>query len=726
MSKYAAVNVKFGADITGFSTAMQNAAREMKRAGDQLTSVGSTLTRNLTAPIVALGAASLYAYGQIDQLKRGLITFMGSASAAEAEFTKLREVAKLPGIGLEEAVRGSNNLQAIGLSADEARTAMMAFGNAIATVGGGRENFDLAIRGFGQLTNASKPLQQDLYQIANQLPQVNKLMKEAFGTNRAEELAAMGISGRQLADFLVESLGKLPPVTGGIKNAFENMSDSIKIALAGFGEAIDKNFDITGKLTAFSEWMSELSTKFNNLNPFVQKTILVIVGLVAALGPLLIVIGGVVTLLPTLLAGFAVLSGPVGLLALAIAAIGYSLSKLSFGSKEAKQSTEELSQAQKNLIANTQKEKEELAGLITRLKETKQGSQQRLDLINQVNSKFGGHLQNIQDEAKFLGHVSMEYMKIVKAMEKKAIAESVSLDITESAIRQRRLEQALETEIANKPKQYADRVSPEQKQHEQMMNILRTNIQKEKDLRAKLGIQLNVNEDIQGTKQENKVDTKKLLENWENNFKAQNDIAIRIRQNESISRALKGNSEDQQNVVKAGWLNLKKVYDEGATGFTNEYNKTGLRIAKLNEDLGRILQQGVQQTVVSLAQAFGENLVDGDPFNKLGLVLMDSLGSLMQQLGGAFITLGVLGESFQTAVKGMQWYVAAGIGFAMVAAGAAISKVASKGMQPQNSSYGAGMSSSTSSSGQNMILTTRLEGRDLVLSGQRTQTVTKR
>ena len=311
MSKYAAVNVKFGADISQFSTAMQNAAREMKKAGDQLQNVGKSMTMNLTAPIVAMGAAALYSFGQIDSLKRGLISFSGSAQLAEEEFTKLREVAKLPGIGLEEAVKGSINLQAIGMSADDARVAMKAFGNAIATIGGGKENFDLAIRGFSQLTNASKPLQQDLYQIANQLPQVNKLMIDAFGTNRAEDLAKMGISGKQLADFLVVELGKLPPVAGGIKNSFENMSDSVKISLASFGEAIEKNFDISGKLNAMSDWVAKVANGFSQLQPWVQKTILTVVGLVAAAGPLLLIIGGIVQIMPTLIAGFAAIKGAI-------------------------------------------------------------------------------------------------------------------------------------------------------------------------------------------------------------------------------------------------------------------------------------------------------------------------------------------------------------------------------------------------------------------------------
>jgi len=56
----------------------------------------------------------------------------------------------------------------------------------------------------------------------------------------------------------------------------------------------------------------------------------------------------------------------------------------------------------------------------------------------------------------------------------------------------------------------------------------------------------------------------------------------------------------------------------------------------------------------------------------------------------------------------------------MVTAGAAISKIAAKGMQSPTSGGGGG-SYGGSSSGGNFTLETRLDGNDLVLSGQRTR-----
>ena len=54
----------------------------------------------------------------MESLTRGLTAVAGSAKEAELQMADLREVAKLPGLGLEEAMRGSINLQAAGLSAE--------------------------------------------------------------------------------------------------------------------------------------------------------------------------------------------------------------------------------------------------------------------------------------------------------------------------------------------------------------------------------------------------------------------------------------------------------------------------------------------------------------------------------------------------------------------------------------------------------------------------------
>lgn len=653
MSKYAAVNVKFGADISQFSTAMQNAARQMKKAGDQLQSVGRSMTMNLTAPIVALGAAALYSFGQIDSLKRGLISFSGSAQLAEEEFNKLREVAKLPGVGLEEAVRGSINLQAIGISADDARKAMMAFGNAIATVGGGKENFDLAIRGFSQLTNASKPLQQDLYQIANQLPQVNKLMIEAFGTNRAEDLAKLGLSGKQLADFLVTELGKLPKVSGGIKNSFENMSDSVKISLASLGETIEKNFNISGKIDALADALSRLVGWFKDLDVEVQRFIIGITAAVAVIGPLLFALGGLAKIWPVIISGFAVISSVfLPEIAVLVAAGMY-------------------------LYANWNAIGDRFNNLFASMAHAVLGSVKAMvnaldwlfsafnistfSAMGAVLDSFTAKLPKSKDAAEFLSF-GASIKKVFKDIAGSSVSGGGGIGIGDTSTKGGKTDLPL---VIDSEKTIKEPIQEAVKEIEIGYEYM--------DQSARRG-----------------------LETLDHTF------------------------SEAENILPSRFDTIRQRTKEG-------FDAWAATIEEKSNQLAGILVSGMENMMVDLLVSLGAGFANKDPFNDLGLVLLDSIGKVMMQLGSAMITFSSLFAAFKKAIQAMQPEIAIPLGIAMVAAGAALSKVASNAMNPSGgASAASGSTSSGGASGGSLILTTRLDGRDLVMSGQETSRVRRR
>lgn len=308
MASLAQINIRFTADLAQFSSQMENVNRDIKKLGTSLSSVGNTLSVGLTLPILAFGAAALTVYADIESLQKGLTSVMGSSAAAADEFERLKEVAKLPGLGLEEAVRGSVNMQAAGFSADFARKSLLAFGNALATVGKGKNELNLVTLALTQLQNKSGGYAQDLRQLTEQLPQLRGALTAAFGTADSETISKSGKTGKQVVEALVKEFEKLPKVTGGIKNAFENTSDAVKLSLAKVGESINKTFDVEGKLNGLSESLAGLADGFSQLSPTAQATILTIAGVAAAIGPLLVAIGGLITLGPLLTAGVAAVS----------------------------------------------------------------------------------------------------------------------------------------------------------------------------------------------------------------------------------------------------------------------------------------------------------------------------------------------------------------------------------------------------------------------------------
>ena len=74
-------------------------------------------------------------------------------------------------------------------------------------------------------------------------------------------------------------------------------------------------------LLKVSDYIIKMIEGFNNLSPTVKKIIGVVTGLVVAFGPLMAALGTVVKFLPLILKGLALLTGPIGLTVLAIAAI---------------------------------------------------------------------------------------------------------------------------------------------------------------------------------------------------------------------------------------------------------------------------------------------------------------------------------------------------------------------------------------------------------------------
>ncbi|MBK8371241.1 MAG: tape measure protein [Saprospiraceae bacterium] len=305
------VTIRIGANIRQLEYQLKKAERAVMVTSERFKTMGQNLTFGVSAPILALGATSLRAAGNIQALQKGLSSVMGSAELAAIEFEKLKEVAKLPGLGLEEAARGSVQLQAAGFSADEARRSLLAFGNALATVGKGKNELNLVNLALTQLQNKTGGFGQDLRQLTEQLPQLRGALTNAFGTADSEKIQELGVTGKQVVQVLIQEFEKLPKVTGGLNNAFENFSDSLKIALFTIGDSLNKAFGVESLLDVIGKKLIGLADAFSKLNPFTQKAIFYIVGLAAAIGPLLYVFGSlysVVQLTRIAMIGFAATS----------------------------------------------------------------------------------------------------------------------------------------------------------------------------------------------------------------------------------------------------------------------------------------------------------------------------------------------------------------------------------------------------------------------------------
>lgn len=221
-----------------FNRSLGALGNSLRSVGQGLASVGATLAFSVSAPLVALGASVTNAAVRLDSLQRGLRTIAGSSQEAAEQLERLTRIAKLPGIGFEEAIQGSIRLQAVGFSAAEAERSLRQFSNAIALTGGGRENLETVTVQLGQMAAQSKVLAADLKPIINAAPAVAVALREAFGTVRSEELQELGISSKEFISTLVTQLETLPRAAAGARNSFENFRDELFRAAATVGTVL--------------------------------------------------------------------------------------------------------------------------------------------------------------------------------------------------------------------------------------------------------------------------------------------------------------------------------------------------------------------------------------------------------------------------------------------------------------------------------------------------------
>lgn len=340
----ASVSVVLGAEVSQFKAAMADARRELKglqQAGEAMKNLGTTLSQYVSLPLAGIGAASLASSAKLESLRKGLeavaqqelgkagLTGLSSMAVAAQQtgerLTELLQIAKAPGLSFEGAEAADIRLRAVGISAEQSAKSIKAFANAIATTGGGGDEFNRVTVQLAQLSAKGKVLAQDLRPILEAAPAVAAALQRLYGTVDSETISAsLAKQGKSSTDFiavLTDELAKLPQVTGGLKAIYENDMDALLVASAKVGDGIAKAFNLQAVGEQLGNQITAIGDSFADLSAPAQAVIVTLGGLAAATGPVLLGLGTLGLALPNIKAGFVAVESGVQLLSTGFAAL---------------------------------------------------------------------------------------------------------------------------------------------------------------------------------------------------------------------------------------------------------------------------------------------------------------------------------------------------------------------------------------------------------------------
>lgn len=396
--------IKIGADSYEFQQKAQQVEKGLGSIEKKLTSVGKSLSLKLTAPLAALGGVSLH-----------LTDVQAKAEAKVQQALKVTNQAV--GYNFRQLADYASELQGKTIFGDEtildkSTARLLAFTNITG------ENFkrtqalalDLATALEMDLGSASLQLGKALSDPATKLSSLSRA-GIAFSKEQTEVIKKLAETG-DIAKAQAMILDELERKFGGqaeaaartglgavqqLKNAWGDFLERIGAAIMPFATKI------AGALSTVIQMLQSMS-------PVMMQTIVVVAGLVAAVGPLSLGIGAVIKVLPMLAAGFTALLSPVGLIMAAVLALGAAFAYARIQKQkmiDEMAESESLDELERKLQENIAKQKEIIA------------TTTKTRMVPNFGGLVAGFtLQKVPDESK-LAPLRKEYDLLTAAIEKK-------------------------------------------------------------------------------------------------------------------------------------------------------------------------------------------------------------------------------------------------------------------------------------------------------------------
>jgi len=297
MAKLGDLVVRIGADTRDLNKSLGRVQRNMRSMTGNFERLGQSMTRSLTLPLAAFGAAAIKSAADLEKLETSFVSLTGGTAQAAAMMKNLNEFTANTPFQIEAVANAARQLVASGTEVSKVNEQLQFLGDIAATSGSSIEEI-AAI--FAKVNAKGKVELENLNQLAERGIPIFKALADATGLP-ADALGAGAVSVEQFnqvlkgfaeeGGFAAGAMERLSKTTTGLAST---ALDNAKIAAASFGELF------LPAVNKVLEKIIELSKAFTSLSPDTKRVIAVVAVFVATLGPLLLII-------PKAIAAFAAL-----------------------------------------------------------------------------------------------------------------------------------------------------------------------------------------------------------------------------------------------------------------------------------------------------------------------------------------------------------------------------------------------------------------------------------
>jgi len=382
MAKLGDLVVRIGADTKDLNKSLGRVQRNMRSMTGNVQQLGQNMTRSLTLPLAAFGAAAVKSAADLETLETSFVSLTGGVEQAGAMVKQLNEFTATTPFQLEEVAKSARQLIASGTKIEDVNEQLRFLGDIAATSG---SSIDEIAAIFAKVKAKGKVELENLNQLAERGIPIFTALSEATGLP-ADKLGAGAVSveefNRVLKSFSEEggfAAGSMERLSQTAAGKFSTALDNAKFAAADLGDVL------LPVATDALDKIIDLAKGFLSMNDNAKTAIVRFGGLAAAVGPVLAFLPQIITQVRTL--GVVLAANPILAAAGVIAAIGFALGDMKTEAEDATTSIEDLRDSFSELTEDSREERRQEA--VDMIKQ--------LQLYDKVAQKFRDTEQAVKD-----------------------------------------------------------------------------------------------------------------------------------------------------------------------------------------------------------------------------------------------------------------------------------------------------------------------------------------